>query len=126
MDTVFHGSGQFGLLSHSLDSAHDSPFPCFSRSSPFSPFQAARFHMALPSFVFLLVVCLLLPLARLGRHVWLHLRPSSRGGAKRGTLHHRLSPHSPDDCPACHLASTPSLVAGLARRTWVTSQPSWN
>src|SRR5215469_1470355 len=103
MDTVFHGSGQFGLLSQSLDSAHDSPYPCFSRSSPFSPFPAARFHMALPTFVFLLVVCLLLFLALLWHHDWLHLRPSSRGGARRGTLHHLLKPRSPEDCPACRL-----------------------
>jgi hypothetical protein len=31
--------------------------------------------MVLHVFVFLLVVCLLLSLARLGRHDWLHLRP---------------------------------------------------
>jgi hypothetical protein len=55
--------------------------------------------MVLHVFVFLLVVCLLLSLARLGRHDWLHLRPSSsRGGAKRSTLHRLLKPRSPDDC----------------------------
>ncbi len=39
--------------------------------------------MALPLFV--LMVCLLLSLVLLWRHDWLYLRPSSRGGAKRGT-----------------------------------------
>jgi hypothetical protein len=71
--------------------------------------------MVLHVFVFLLVVCLLLSLARLGRHDWLHLRPSSsRGGAKRSTLHRLLKPRSPDDCPACRLASTPSSGGGSA------------
>ncbi len=40
--------------------------------------------MALPLFV--LMVCLLLSLVLLWRHDWLYLRPSSRGGAKRGTF----------------------------------------
>ena len=65
--------------------------------------------MALHVFVFLLVVCLLLSLARLGRLDWFPLRPSSsRGGAKRTTLHRLLRPRSPDDCPTCRLASTAS------------------
>jgi len=43
--------------------------------------------------VFLLVVCLLLSLARLWRLCWFHLRPSSsRGKAKRTTLHRLLIP----------------------------------
>ena len=42
--------------------------------------------MALHVFVFLLVVCLLLSLARLGRLCWFHLRPSSSRG--RGQAHH--------------------------------------
>jgi transposase-like protein/IS1 family transposase len=71
--------------------------------------------MALHAFVFLLVVCLLLSLARLGRLCWFPLRlSSSRGGAKRTTLHRLLKPRSPDDCPACRLASTPSSSAGPA------------
>ena len=65
--------------------------------------------MALHVFVFLLVVCLLLSLARLGRLDWFPLRPSSsRGGAKRTTLHRLLKPRSPDDCPTCRLASPAS------------------
>jgi transposase-like protein len=71
--------------------------------------------MALHVFVFLLVVCLLLSLALLWRLDWFHLRPSSsRGGAKRSTLHRLLKPRSPDDCPACRLASTTSSSGGLA------------
>jgi len=43
--------------------------------------------VALHVYVFLLVVCLLLSLARLGRLCWFHLRPSSsRGRAKRTRL----------------------------------------
>jgi hypothetical protein len=61
-------------------------------------------------FVFLLVVCLFLFLTLLGRLDRFPLRPSSsRGGAKRSTFHRLLKPRSPDDCPACRLASTPSL-----------------
>ena len=61
------------------------------------------------------LVCLLLSLARLGRLCWFHLRPSSsRGGAKRTTLHRLLKPRSPDDCPACRLASTASSGGGPA------------
>jgi hypothetical protein len=53
--------------------------------------------------------------ARLGRLCWFHLRPSSsRGGAKRTTLHRLLKPRSPDDCPACRLASTASSGGGPA------------
>ncbi len=71
--------------------------------------------MLVPVFVFLLVVCPFLCLALLWRHDWFHLRPSSsRGGAKRGTLHHLLKPRSPDDCPACRLGSTPSMGGGTA------------
>jgi hypothetical protein len=61
-------------------------------------------------FVFLLVVCLLLSLARLGRLDGFPLRPSSsRGGAKRTTVQRLLKPRATDDCPACRLASTSSL-----------------
>src|SRR5436305_7194071 len=76
--------------------------------------------MALHAFVFLLVGCLLLSLALLWRLCWFHFRPSSsRGAAKRSTLHRLLKPRSPDDCPACRLASTPSLGGGPAPvRPW--------
>ncbi len=71
--------------------------------------------MALHVFVFLLVVCLLLTLARLGRLDWFSLRPSSsKGVAKHTRLHRLLKPRSPDDCPACRGASTPSLGGGPA------------
>ena len=80
--------------------------------------------MALHAYVcvFLLVVCLLLSLVLLWRLDWFHLRPSSsRGGAKRNTLHRHLQPRSPDDCPACRLSSTASLSGGPAHlpvRPW--------
>jgi IS1 family transposase len=71
--------------------------------------------MSLHVFVFLLIVCLLLSLRLLWRLGWLRLQPSSsRGGAKRGTLHRLLKPRTPDDCPACRLASTPSSGGGPA------------
>ncbi len=79
------------------------------------PFQAARIRMALQVFVFLLVVCFLLSLTPLWRLDWVHLRPSSsRGGAKRTTLHRLLKPRCPDDCPACRLGCTNSSVVGPA------------
>jgi hypothetical protein len=93
----------------------DSPYPCFSRNSPFSPCLTARIVMPVHVYVFLLVVSLFLCLALLWRHDWLHLRPcSSRGGAKRSTLHRLLKPRCPDDCPACRHASTAASGGGLA------------
>jgi IS1 family transposase len=65
--------------------------------------------------VFLLSACLLLSLALLWRLRWFPLRPSSsRGRAKRSRLHRLLKPRSPDDCPACRLASPASSAGGLA------------
>src|SRR5215467_12519009 len=62
--------------------------------------------MSVHVYVFLLVVCLLFSLARLGRLDLFHLRPSSsRGGARRSILHRLLKPRCQDDCPACRLAS---------------------
>jgi transposase-like protein len=76
--------------------------------------------MAFQLFLFLLVVSLLLSLARLGRLNWFPLRPSSsQGMVKRTTLHRLLKPRSPDDCPACCLASTPLSTGGPAPvRPW--------
>jgi hypothetical protein len=69
--------------------------------------------MSLQVFVFLLVVCLLLCLARLGRLDWFPLRPSdSREEAKRSTLHRLLKPRCPDDCPACRISGTNPSVGG--------------
>ena len=66
-------------------------------------------------FVFLLVVCLLLSLARLGRLDRLHRRPSSsRGGARCTPVQRLLKPRSPGDCPACRFSSTNSSVVGPA------------
>jgi IS1 family transposase/transposase-like protein len=65
--------------------------------------------MGVHVYVFLLVVCLLLSLVLLWRLDWLPLQlGSSRGGAKRSTLHRLLKPRCPADCPACRLASAPS------------------
>jgi hypothetical protein len=72
--------------------------------------------MALHVFVLLIVVCLLLTLARLGRLEWFQLRPSSsHDGTKRTMLPRLLKPRSPDDCPACRLSITNSSVVGPAR-----------
>src|SRR3989440_3229158 len=58
-------------------------------------------------YIFLLVVCSLLCLARLGRLDWFPLRPSaSEVAAKRTMLPRLLKPRTPDDCPACRLSST--------------------
>ncbi len=68
--------------------------------------------MAFHVFLFLLVFFLLLSLALLWRLSWFHLQPSYSKAAKRRTLVQRLlKPRSPDDCPACRLASTRSLGA---------------
>ena len=76
--------------------------------------------MPIHVYVFLLVVCLLFCLAPLWRHNWLHLQPcSTRGGAKRSALHRLLKPRSPDDCPACRLASpAPSALMPAPVRPW--------
>ena len=67
--------------------------------------------MSLHVFVFLLVVCFLLSLARLGRFGWFPVRPSSsEGAAKRSRLHRLFKPRTPDDCPACRRASIASSV----------------
>jgi transposase-like protein len=90
--------------------------------SPCFPFETARMSMTLYVFKFLFVVCLLLSLALLWRLDWFYLRPSSsRGEAKRSTLQRLLKPRSPDDCPACRLASTSSSGADpspLPVRPW--------
>jgi len=49
--------------------------------------------MALHVFVLLLVACLLLCLARLGRLDWLSPRPSSKGATKRTTVQRLLQRH---------------------------------
>jgi len=74
--------------------------------------------MGLHVFLFLLVFFFLLSLALLWRLGWFHVRPSSsKGAAKRSRLHRLLKPRSPDDCPACRLAST-ALVGALPVRPW--------
>lgn len=69
--------------------------------------------MAFQFDVFLLIFFLILSLAWFWRHGWLLLQPSHfKTGAVRTTVHRLLKPRTPDDCPLCHLASTPSLGAG--------------
>jgi hypothetical protein len=71
--------------------------------------------MALHVFVFLFVVCLLLSLALFWHLDWFDLRTSSlRARAKRTTRNRLLKPRSPEDCPACRLASTSSSGGGPA------------
>src|SRR5215467_1037007 len=66
-------------------------------------------------FVFLLVVCLLFSLARLGCLDGFPFRPSSSpGGAKRSIFHRLLKPRTPDDCPACRPAFPVSSAGGPA------------
>src|SRR5579863_5874682 len=68
----------------------DSPYACFSRRPPFSPFQAARFRMSLRVFTF--VVCLFLSLALLWRLDWLHFRSSSSRVLLSAMVDNSLSP----------------------------------
>ena len=71
--------------------------------------------MALLIFLFLLVFCLLLTLARLGRLGWLPLQPShSAVASRRNPVPRLLKPRGPDDCPACRLASPVSSAGGSA------------
>jgi transposase-like protein/IS1 family transposase len=65
--------------------------------------------MDLHVYVFLFVCFLLFSLALLWHRCWLPLQRSRfKARAVRTTMQRLLKPRSPDDCPACHLASTPS------------------
>ena len=73
--------------------------------------------------VYLLVFLLLFSLALLCALCWPHHGPPQlREAAKvRTRLHRLLKPRSPDDCPACRLASPPSSAVGPAHapvRPW--------
>ena len=69
------------------------------------------FHIVM----FLLVIFLIFSLALLWRHGWLPLQPSHfKTGTTRTRLHRLLKPRTPDDCPACRLASTASVGGGPA------------
>jgi IS1 family transposase/transposase-like protein len=79
--------------------------------------------MSFHVFLFLLVFFLLLSLALLCFLWWPHHDPAqSRAAAKiRSTLPRLLKPRSPDDCPACRLASPASSAGGpspLPVRPW--------
>jgi transposase-like protein/IS1 family transposase len=66
-------------------------------------------------FFFFLLFLLMLYLAWLGRlSLYHHGLPCSRAGAVHPVIHRLLKPRTPDDCPACRLASTPSSGAGPA------------
>ncbi len=92
-----------------LTSHCDSPYD--KETVPATPFQAARIRMSVHMFLFLFVF-FLLSLALLWHLGWLHLPTSpSRGGAIHSTVHRLLKPRTPDDCPACRLAS-PASSAG--------------
>src|SRR5215472_2529169 len=68
--------------------------------------------MAFHVFLFVLVFFLTLSLALPWRLCWFHLPPFHSQAARRRTLVHRLlKPRSPDDCPACGLASSVSAGA---------------
>jgi hypothetical protein len=68
--------------------------------------------MAFQVCLFLLMTFLLFCLLRLWPFCWSHHGSAqSRTVAKmRSMLHRLLKPHTPLDCPACRLASTPSSV----------------
>jgi hypothetical protein len=60
-------------------------------------------------FLFLLVAFLLPFLVLFGRLSWSHLQPSHAStGSRRALVHRLLKPRTPDDCPACRLASSGS------------------
>ena len=69
------------------------------------------FHIVM----FLLVFFLPFSLALLWHLGWLRLQPSHfKAEAARPTVHRLLKPRTPNDCPACRLASTPSSGGGPA------------
>ena len=64
--------------------------------------------MALHVFVFLLLFCLILGLARLWLLYWpLHDFPHPGAKTRHPIVHRLLKPRSPRDCPACRLSCTP-------------------
>jgi len=75
--------------------------------------------MTFQIFLFLLAVCLLLALARLGRLSWLPLQPSpSKAGRRHPALHRLLKPRTPLDCPICRLCSSRVRPASAPVRPW--------
>jgi hypothetical protein len=79
-------------------------------------------------FLLLLLCVLLFSLARLCFLGWSHHGPARLAAAKRSTLHRLLKPRTPDDCPVCRHASTPSSDAGSATapaRPWSEVKSRW-
>jgi IS1 family transposase/transposase-like protein len=62
-------------------------------------------------FLLLLLCVLLFSVARLCFLCWPHHGPVRLTAAKRSTLHRLLKPRTPDDCPACRVASPASSSA---------------
>jgi hypothetical protein len=97
----------------------DSLYPFFSGTSPFSPFQTARFMMTLQICLFQLVACLFLALALLWRLCWLFLQPShSQAGSRHTPLYRLLRPRTPLDCPLCRLCSSGVRSVPAPVRPW--------
>jgi hypothetical protein len=62
---------------------------------------------------FLLMFFLIISLGLLWCYGWLTLQPSHfKTRAVRTTVHRLLKPRTPDDCPVCRLATTPSRGQG--------------
>jgi hypothetical protein len=121
---IFETCGRIWVLPHSVVDNSDFTPSCLTAlvtllilaaQGSFScfPFETARILMAIHVFVFLLVVCLLLSLARLGHLDWFHCRPSSsRGGATRTPvqrLRHR---------PAAQTIAPPVASPAPTRLLW--------
>ena len=70
------------------------------------------FHLFLFLFVNLLIFSLALQCAHGIPHP--NLVPSRAAAKLRTSVHRRLQPRTPDDCPLCRLATTASLGAGTA------------
>jgi hypothetical protein len=107
--TSLHDGGEFGRCSHSLDSSSDSAYD--KQPIPATPFKQRGFVW--PFTCSCLCSCSWSASSAFWRGSGVltgsRIAPSSaRGKAKRSTLHRLLSPRTPDDCPACRLAPTPS------------------
>ena len=75
--------------------------------------------MTFQLFLFQLVVCLILALARLGCLCWLPLQPShSQAGSRRTMVHRLLKLRTPVDCPICRLCSSEVRSAPAPVRPW--------
>src|SRR5215470_8659020 len=91
--------------------SHGSTYPSFPELSKLF-ISSSEDRMSFHLFFFFLSFLLLLSLAWLGRlSLHHHGLPCSKAGAVHPVIQSLLKPRSPDDCPACRLASTPSSDA---------------